>query len=107
MVNMNQNQLDVVCLEKEAVLLGIKIVQKKYHNFISIQPLLKFFDERTLDTDEKIECREILHLLDKYLQKYKDSYSTDLNKVPTDINTKDFIHLYNKFVVNTLFKDVY
>ena len=103
MVNMNQNQLDVVCLEKEAVLLVINIVQKKYHNFISIQLLLKFFDGRTLDTDEKIECREILHLLDKYLQKYKDSYSSDLNKVPTDINTKDFICLYNKFVVSTLF----
>lgn len=103
MVNMNQNQLDVVRLEREAVLLGIKIVQKKYYNFINIHSLLKFFDRHTLDKEEKIECREILRLLDKYLQKYKDSYSSDLNEVPTDINTKDFICLYNKFVINTLF----
>lgn len=103
MVNMNQNQLDVVCLEKEAILLGINIVQKKYYNFINIYPLLKFFNGHTLDTEEKIKCREILRLLDEYLQKYKDSYSSDLNEVPTDINTKDFICLYNKFVISTLF----
>ena len=103
MVNMNQNQLDVVRLEREAVLLGIKIVQKKYYNFINIHSLLKFFDRHTLDKEEKIECREILRLLNKYLQKYKDSYSSDLNKVPTDISTKDFICSYNKFVISTLF----
>lgn len=103
MVNMNQNQFDVVRLEREAVLLGIKIVQKKYYNFTNIYPLLKFFDRHTLDEEEKIECREILHLLDKYLQKYKYSFSSDLNEVPTDINTKDFICLYNKFVISTLF----
>ena len=57
MVNMNQNQLDVVCLEKEAVLLVINIVQKKYYNFINIYPLLKFFDGHTLDKEEKTECR--------------------------------------------------
>lgn len=103
MVNMNQNQLDVVQLEREVVLLGIKIVQKKYYNFINIYPLLKFFNGHTLDKEEKIKCREILRLLDKHLQKYKDSYSSDLNEVPTDINTKDFICLYNKFVIRTLF----
>ena len=103
MLHINQKQLEVVCLEKEAVLLGINIVQKKYYNFINIYPLLKFFDGHTLDIEEKIECREILHLLHKYLQKYADSYSSVLDEVPTDINTKDFIYLYNKFVISTLF----
>ena len=103
MLHINQNQLDVIQLEKEAVLLGIKIVQKKYHKRFNAHSLLKFFNRYTLVKEEKTECRETLCLLYKYLQKYRDSRSSELNEVPTDTSTKDFICLYNKFVISTLF----
>ena len=103
MLDINQNQLDVIWLEKKAVLLGIKIVQKKYHKHFNAHSLLKFFNRYTLVKEEKTECRETLCLLYKYLQKYRDSCSSELNEVPTDTSTKDFICLYNKFAVSTLF----
>lgn len=103
MLDINQNQLDVIWLEKKAVLLGIKIVQKKYHKRFNVHSVLKFFNRCTLVKEEKIECRETLCLLYEYLQKYRDSYSSELNEVPTDTSTKDFICLYNKFAVSTLF----
>ena len=90
-------------VRKKAVLLGIKIVQKKYHKCFNVHSLLKFFNRCTLIKEEKIECRETLCLLYKYLQKYRDSCSSELNEVPTDTSTKDFICLYNKFAVSTLF----
>ena len=103
MLDINQNQLDVIWLEKKAILLGIKIVQKKYHKCFNVHSLLKFFNRYTLVKEEKTECRETLCLLYKYLQKYRDSCSSELNEVPTDTSTKDFICLYNKFAVSTLF----
>ena len=81
MTNINQNQLEAVQLEKEAVLLGIEIIQKNYKTYFDIAPSLKFFDGLTLSNQEKSECKEVLISLSECIQEYIQHCFTYSNKM--------------------------
>lgn len=102
MLDINQNQLDVQQLEKETVMLAVKILQEKYNRQFNLFSLLKFFIGFYLDKIDIQNCVDTLELIDEFITKY-EKYLVNQKEVYTyDLENK-YVNLYNKIIVKSIF----
>ena len=80
MQKVNQNQYEVIQLEKETVMLAVKVLQEKYNRQFDLFSLLKFFIGFYLNNDDIHHCVETLESIDEYINKY-NKFLTNQNYI--------------------------
>lgn len=102
MQELNQNQLDVQQLEKETVVLAIKVLQEKYNRQFNLFSLLKFFYGFYLNSTDIQNCVDTLELINDCIAKYK-KYLVNQNYVQIYTLEDKYVNLFNKITVKSLF----
>ena len=102
MQKVNQNQYEVIQLEKETVMLAVKVLQEKYNRQFDLFSLLKFFIGFYLDKIDIQNCVDTLELINEFITKYEKCL-VNLKEVYTyDLENK-YVNLYNKITVKSIF----
>ena len=102
MQKVNQNQYEVIQLEKETVMLAVKVLQEKYNRQFDLFSLLKFFIGFYLNNDDIHHCVETLESIDEYINKY-NKFLTNQNYIYSYTLDKKYVNLYTKVIVKSLF----
>ena len=102
MQEINQDQIDVRILEKETVMLAIKILEKDCGRFFNVIPLLKFFSVLYLTMENIESCKETLYSIDDAISNYKNYLLSQDNTIMYCLEN-DYVKLFNKVTVKSIF----
>lgn len=102
MQKVNQNQYEVIQLEKETVMLAVKVLQEKYNRQFDLFSLLKFFIGFYLNNDDIHHCVDTLESIDEYINKYNKFLANQNCIYSYDLENK-YVNLYNKITVKSIF----
>lgn len=102
MQEINQDQIDVRILEKETVMLAIKILEKDCGRFFNVIPLLEFFSGLYLTTENIESYKETLDSIDEAISNYKNYLLSQDNTIMYCLEN-DYVKLFNKVTVKSIF----
>ena len=102
MQEINQDQIDVRILEKETVMLAIRILEKDCGRFFNVIPLLKFFSGLYLTMENIESCKETLDSIDEAISNYKKYLLSQDNTIMYCLEN-DYVKLFNKVTVKSIF----
>lgn len=102
MQEINQDQIDVRILEKETVMLAIRILEKDCGRFFNMIPLLKFFSGLYLTMENIQSCKETLDSIDEAISNYKNYLLSQDNTIMYCLEN-DYVKLFNKVTVKSIF----
>lgn len=102
MQEINQDQIDVRMLEKETVMLAVRILEKDCSIFFNIIPVLKFFSGLYLTRENIKSCEETLDSISKAIRNYK-KYLLDQENTLMYYLEDDYVKLFNKVTIKSIF----
>ena len=102
MQEIKQDQIDVRILEKETVMLAIRILEKDCGRFFNVIPLLKFFGGLYLTMENIQSCKETLESIDEAISNYKNYLLSQDNTIMYCLEN-DYVKLFNKVTVKSIF----
>lgn len=102
MQEINQDQIDVRMLEKETVMLAVRILEKDCGRFFNIIPVLKFFSGLYLTREGIKSCEETLDSISKAISNYEKYLLNQENTLMYYLED-NYVKLFNKVVIKSIF----
>ena len=102
MQEISQDQIDVRILEKETVMLTIRILEKDCGRFFNVISLLKFFSGLYLTREDIQNCEETLDSISEAISNYKKYLLSRDNTIMYCLEN-DYVKLFNKVTVKSIF----
>ena len=102
MQEINQDQIDVRMLEKETIMLAVRILEKDCGRFFNVIPLLNFFSGLYLTRENIRSCEETLDSISESISNYK-RYLLNQSETLMYYLEDDYVELFNKVTIKSIF----